>query len=114
MTISDDIHVATSRSGSKIFSFKLQDLEHQRQRLELMCFDDHFDAWAVFQRLAVLAIRKYGVDSEAYSSYLMQANLHRVFLTEEIIINMKKKLALKTSIDLMQFAAKLCDDILID
>ena len=110
----DEIQVATARSGLKIISYVIGNQEQLHERLVLMTPDDHFDAWAVLQRLAVLAIREFGENSMEYQRYLIQINAHSVFLSDTTIANMRKKLALKTSIDLMQFAAMLCEDVVID
>lgn len=114
MNAENDIHVATARSGYKIFSYMTDDHEQLLSRLERLSADDHFDAWAVFQRLAVHARRKHGEGSEDYQRFQKHIVAHSTHLTDEIIVGIKKSLALKTSIDLMRFAAKLSEDVLVE
>ena len=114
MSAESDIHVATARNGNKIFSYSTENHVQLRSRLRGLSADEHFDAWAVFQRLAVRARRSHGENSPEYRRYQDHLETHNAYLTDEIIADYKKSLALKTSVDLMRFAAELTEDVLIE
>lgn len=110
----DQVFVATTRSGYQICNLVPEDHEQLCLRLELMTADDHFDSWVVFQWLAVQARRQSGEDSEEYQKYGTYVEAHKAFLSQEFIAATKRKLALRTSIDLMRFAAELAENVTID
>ena len=114
MSANNEVHLATARSGYKICSYQIEDIEHLSCRLEAMSIDEHFDAWAVFQRLALLAKRHHGEASEAYEQFLLHFEVHGSFLSKAAIARIKKELNLSTSIDLMRFAAQLTENVLTE
>ena len=102
--------VGTARSGRAIVMYLTEDQEFIAQRLAEFALAEHFDAWAVFQRLAVRAKRKWGIDSNECKRYLDCTTLHGQRLTRLFIAAEMQRLELATVFHLMTYAAKLSDN----
>ena len=104
--------VGTTRSGRDIVIYLTDDEEFTTQRLAALTLEEHFDAWAVFQRLAIRAKRKCGEGAVEFKRYVDWTRRHELHLTEVFIAEEKVRLKLSTVFDLMRFAVKHTDPIL--
>ena len=106
--------IGTARSGRVIKTFTTDDWEIVKQQNESYSSEDHFDAWVVFERLTVRAMRRFGAFSAEYSRFIRYASIHKGCISDEFIAAEKLRLGLATSPDLVRFAAKLTEDVFLD
>lgn len=106
--------VGTCRSGKVIKTFMTDDWKIIEQQVASYISADHFDAWIVFERLTVRAMRRTGHFSADYSRFIRYASIHKGCISDEFIAAEKLRLGLATSPDLVRFAAKLTEDVFLD
>ena len=106
--------VGTTRSGRAIVTFLTTDEIAISRLMEEFALADHFDAWAVFQRLTIRAKRRIGEEADEYVLYIQSAERHRRYLNSEFITAQMQRLSLATAIDLMRFAAPLTEHVFFD
>jgi hypothetical protein len=106
--------IGTARSGRVIKTFTTDDWEIVKQQIESYSFEDHFDAWVVFERLTVRAMRRFDLFSAEYSRFIRYASIHKGCISDDFIAAEKLRLGLATSPDLVRFAAKLTEDVFLD
>lgn len=106
--------VGTCRSGKVINTFMTDDWKIIEQQVASYISADHFDAWIVFERLTVRAMRRTGDFSADYSRFIRYASIHKGCISDEFIAAEKLRLGLATSPDLVRFAAKLTEDVFLD
>ena len=103
-----------TRSGKDICIYVTNDEVAIRKYLELFDQHDHFDAVAVYQFLAVKALRKFGRYSAEYAEYLGYANLHADYLTIEFMEQEQRDLSLPTAFAFINHGKGLTSKVLID
>ena len=106
--------IGTCRSGNVINTFMTDDWEIIEQQVAKYSSADHFDAWVVFERLTVRAMRRFGHFSADYSRFIRYASIHKGCISDEFIAAAKLRLGLATSPDLVRFAAELTEDVFLD
>jgi len=106
--------VGSTRSGQAIVMFFTDDEEFIARTFNELTLEDHFDAWAVFQRLMIRSKRKLGEETDEYARYRDSTERHRSYLTQEFVATEMQRLSLATSIDLVRFAAPLTEHIFVD
>ncbi len=106
--------IGTARSGRIIYTFASDDWHLIQQQVENFNAEDHFDAWAIFERLTVRALRRLGDVTSDYARFFRYSDFHRGSLSSEFIDEEKLRLGLATSPDLVRFAAELTEDVFLD
>jgi hypothetical protein len=106
--------MGTTRSGKAINIFLTEDWDLLLRQIKDYTAADHFDAWAVFDRLTVRQLRRFGEGSEEYLKLLRYMRFHREQITTEFIRDEKLRLGLATSTDLVRFAAQHSVDVVLD
>jgi hypothetical protein len=108
------LKVGTARSGRAICTYATEDQHH----IETMVADcnesDHFDSWAVFQRLAAREARRTGKPSAQFLEYQLLTDIHYKRMTQKFIAEEKARLKLPTSLDVVRFAVQLTEKIFQD
>ena len=108
------LKVGTARSGLAICIFTTEDQGYIQSQLQILSAADHFDAWAIFERLTVRELRRSGEMSDWVVKYQYYAKLHQSINSEEFMLSEMARLGLATSLDLVRFAAKLTEKIFLD
>jgi len=108
------LKAGTARSGRAICTYATTNRSHIETLIQDCTEAEHFDAWAIFQRLAAREIRRRGQHSDQLMEYQMLTELHREHLTDLFIEDEKGRLGLATSPDLVRFARQLTEDIFRD
>jgi len=108
------LKVGTARSGCQISTYITDDQSYIEAMIKCFSASDHFDAWAIFQRLAAREIRRGRQESNQYKEYRLHMDLHEAHLTDAFMAAERKHLGLHTSPDLVRFAVQLTDHIFLD
>ena len=106
--------MGTTRSGKAVCIY-LTDCTHEIHE-QLKAFDrhDHFDAFAIFQYLAIAALRKHGKSSLPFTEQLEYVKIHRCYLDGTFLKNERKQLVLVTVFDVVQYGKGLTQNIFVD
>lgn len=108
------LKIGTARSGSVIVIFVTDDKTYVEEQVRPLTEADHFDAWAIFERLSIPELRRSGYESDQFYQYQWYAKLHQEYLTDAFIEAEMTRSTLKTSLDLLRFAAKLTEKVFLD
>ena len=76
------LKVGTARSGLPICIFTTEDQCYIQSQLQILSPEDHFDAWAIFERLTVRELRRSGEMSDWVVKYQYYAKLHQSINSE--------------------------------
>ena len=106
--------VGTARSGRAICTYVTGDQNHIETLLADCSEADHFDSWAVFQRLAAREARRAGKLSAQFLEYRLLTDIHYRRMTQRFIADEKERLKLPTSVDIVRFAVQLTEKIFHD
>jgi hypothetical protein len=108
------LKIGTTRSGSLVVIFVTDDKKTVEDLVRPLSEADHFDAWAIFERLSIRELRRSGYESAQFNQSQWYAKLHQEYLTDAFIEAEMTRSALKTSLDLLRFAAKLTEKVFLD
>lgn len=108
------IKIGTSRSGNTVCIFVTDDEAYIQNQLGNLSAVEHFDAWAIFERLTAREFRRDGFKTHHFSKYEWYAKKHQAHMTEHFITVEMARLGFRTSLDLLRFAAELTEEVFLD
>ena len=105
--------MGVTRSGKEICIYVTSDEAAIRGYLELFDQHDHFDAVAVYQFLAMRALRKYGEYSAQFVELDSYMQRHMNYLTSVFFEQERRNLSLPTAFALIQHGKSLALKVLV-